>query len=192
MKKGIVISGFSGVGKDELFKSFKRFIPSMVNVKFAEPVKRAFAAYLDIPIEHIEDRDLRTLPIEFLDNDSILDLLVKSHKVMPSINPKLGLYSTDKQVKRILLEKSGIPVFTDTRNLVEVDWLLDTFKPNELLVIRVRSNIRGQRLDSDRYLEQIECRLSQANDSVYFVNDEANTEKLDNFTDRMLTLFYNN
>jgi hypothetical protein len=191
MKKGIVISGISGVGKDELFKTLKSFIPSMTNVKFADPVKRAFAAYLDVPIEYLEDRESRVLPIEFLDGDSVLDLLVKSHKVMPSINSKLGLYSTDKQVKRMLLDKSGIPVFTDTRNVAEVDWLLETFKPNELLLIRVRSNVRGRRLESDCYLDYIEAELRERHDALFYLNDEASTDRMTFFADKVVTLFYN-
>lgn len=150
----VVIMGVSGVGKDTLAREIVELSTPSLNFeifKFATPIKRAIAAYLDIPVNLLEDREFRTTPLEELDGATPLDILVKSFDVMPQLHPKLGLVWAKKRLD-FLRYKEIIPVFTDTRNLVEVEAILKR-RYDLTYTILVDSQVRGKKLSSDIYLE---------------------------------------
>lgn len=150
----VVIMGVSGVGKDTLAKELVKLSKPSLNFeifKFATPIKRAIAAYLDIPVSLLEDREYRTTALEELDGATPLDVLVKSFDVMPNLHPKLGLVWASKRLD-YLRDSEVTPVFTDVRNRVEVKALLKR-QYDLTYIVTVESSVRGKKLSSDVYLE---------------------------------------
>lgn len=178
----VVILGVSGVGKDTLASQLVNFSTPFLNfevVKFAEPVKRAIAAYLGVSMSQMEDREYRTKPIAELDGLSILDILVKSFDVMPQLHPKLGLVWARKALDN--LQYCGVtPVFTDVRNLVEVELILSR-NYDRLFVVELSSRVRGKALSSDRCIQYIRNRLAVNQNSRFFgmYNNGLSTTDLD-------------
>lgn len=194
--KAVVITGVSGVGKDETFHAihtatYNRAV-KVSNTKFSDPIKQAFALWLGVPREALDNKEFRAQPIEFLDGLTPLDLLVRSFHVMPQISPRLGLYSTQRHVESLLTE-STIPVFTDGRNEAEAQWLTSYFTPSELVVVPVSSTVRGQALSSD-YLQSVnEARLvSYADRVVHIKNDDSDRDAIRSGAKRVVSIIEEN
>jgi hypothetical protein len=133
-----VVLGLSDAGKDTVFRLLnKRY--QVTNIKFSAPSKRALAMYLGVPEEYMENREWRETVIAEL-GLSPLELMIRIFEHLPKIHPKLGLYHTRREVEAIfhgnqMYRNRLIPVFTDLRNLAEVDYLLSLVSSGVRLIL---------------------------------------------------------
>lgn len=173
MKNIIVITGESGAGKDTLAKyiisELEQVYLKGVVVKFVEPFKKALSVYLDVPLDYLENREYRTQVIPAL-GCSPLDLMVRGFHVMPQLHPELGLYSTTRQVER-LLSQGNIPIFTDMRNPLEAEFLANLARSSvRLSLVKVRRE-GSTRLSSDIHLDTNYAKLYPVASDVEVVHN---------------------
>lgn len=127
----IVLLGYSGVGKDTLFKEFDKKYSNVHNAKFSLHPKSVVADLVGVDLAFMEDRNARkTLMTAY--GLSPLDLLNALFCYADNM-PEFVQRTIDLCINSI--PENKVPVFTDIRRSLELYTVCETYE--EVLVFRL-------------------------------------------------------
>lgn len=164
---GLVLLGCRGSGKDTLAKEFERqaHSPSLVyNCKFSSLTKSLVAAAFGVPLADLEDKSLRTTPVnpDYMGDLTTLDLLDSLFLALsvdhPSTN-RLKQANVKYCLSRAKASQAPLVIFTDVRRLSEARQAAYAF-PCTFVHLHKHDAIEGT---SDRYIRDIAAEFSASN-----------------------------
>jgi len=159
IQHALVLLGCRGSGKDTLAKEFERQAhdPALVyNCKFSSLTKSLVAAAFGVPLSDLEDKRLRTTPVnpDYMGDLTTLDLLDSLFLALsvdhPSTN-RLRRANVIYCLGRARASQASLVVFTDVRRLSEAREAAAAF-PCTFVHLHKHDATEGT---SDRYINDI-------------------------------------
>lgn len=156
----LVLLGCRGAGKDTLAAEFAKQAPNpslVYNCKFSSLTKALVAAAFGVPLADLEDKRLRTTPVnpEYMGDLTTLDLLDSLFLALsvdhPSTN-RLKRANVIYCLSRAKASQATLVVFTDVRRLSEAAEVVKAFPSYTFVYL---SKHDAHESTSDRYIRDI-------------------------------------
>lgn len=149
----VIVMGYSGSGKDTAYRYLASKYPGLAhNVKFPTLAKQRLAAYMQVPVSFMEDREWRTKTYVPGTDRTVLQFLIDTYHVFRVLEP-------DHWPAKVLSDlPQGIRVFTDVRSPAEATQIMSKLDPAHTFLLWVHRD--GARIESsDTYQAEIAEKL---------------------------------